>query len=370
MLVSAVRSMVLSRAATELAAPVNMVAPSISGTTVVGETLTAHRGTWTGSPTYAYQWLADDVEIDGATASTYELVIGDLDAIITVEVTATNVIGSESATSDGVGPVTAAPEPPVNTVAPSISGSTVVGQTLTADEGTWTGDPTINFTYQWLADDVEIDGATESTYELLIGDVGAIITVEVTGTNGAGSDVAVSAGVGPVTETASDGLLTEGGGNILDEGGGAILLESGEGAADPSSLVGTALVGTAVVAAGTATARPEWTALPSISGTPTEGETLTAEQGTVTGTAPITRVTRWLADDVEIAGDEPTFVLSASEAGALIKIEVTATNAYGNAVAESIVVGPVAGLANSILTEGGDSILTEGDDQITLEDSP
>lgn len=39
--------------------------------------------------------------------------------------------------------------PPVNTVAPSISGSPDVGRTLTANPGTWTGDPTITYDYQW-----------------------------------------------------------------------------------------------------------------------------------------------------------------------------------------------------------------------------
>src|SRR4029077_20403156 len=81
-------------------APVNTVLPAISGTTQVGQTLTTTNGTWTGSPTgYAYQWKRGGSNISGATASTYLLVTADLAATITVTVTATNVIGSTSATA-------------------------------------------------------------------------------------------------------------------------------------------------------------------------------------------------------------------------------------------------------------------------------
>ena len=38
-------------------APVNTVAPVISGTTTLGSVLTTTNGTWTNSPTsYTYQW--------------------------------------------------------------------------------------------------------------------------------------------------------------------------------------------------------------------------------------------------------------------------------------------------------------------------
>ena len=91
-------------------APVNSVPPSITGTTTVGQTLTAANGTWSGSPTitYAYQWKRGGANISGATASTYVLVTADLGATITATVTATNSVGNASATSAGVGPIIAA----------------------------------------------------------------------------------------------------------------------------------------------------------------------------------------------------------------------------------------------------------------------
>jgi len=81
--------------------PVNTALPTISGTATVGQVLTAANGTWTGAATitYAYQWLRDGVDIGGATASTYTLVSADQTHKVSVRVTATNSLGSSSATS-------------------------------------------------------------------------------------------------------------------------------------------------------------------------------------------------------------------------------------------------------------------------------
>jgi hypothetical protein len=87
---------------------------------------------------------------------------------------------------------------PAVTVAPAISGDPTEGETLTASTGTWTGDPT-SYAYQWYADGVVIAGATASTLVLAAGQVGALITVGLVATNGAGhSAVAISDDVGPV----------------------------------------------------------------------------------------------------------------------------------------------------------------------------
>ena len=89
--------------------PVNTVAPAITGTTTVTETLTCSTGTWSGSPTsYTYQWKDDGVAISGAVASTYVLTASEVGATITCTVTAYNDGGSASATATGVGPILAA----------------------------------------------------------------------------------------------------------------------------------------------------------------------------------------------------------------------------------------------------------------------
>jgi hypothetical protein len=86
--------------------PANTALPVISGSIVVGQTLTTTNGTWTNSPTgYTYQWTRGGVNIAGATASTYTLVTADNTTNIAVVVTATNANGSATATSASVGPI-------------------------------------------------------------------------------------------------------------------------------------------------------------------------------------------------------------------------------------------------------------------------
>lgn len=97
-------------ATSEVFAPANVAPPSITGTAKVGETLTGDDGEWSGTPApvITRQWNADDIAIEGATGSTYDLVEGDENAEITITVTATNSAGSASETSAPVGPVEAA----------------------------------------------------------------------------------------------------------------------------------------------------------------------------------------------------------------------------------------------------------------------
>lgn len=87
-------------------APVNTVAPAITGTPETGETVTCSTGTWTGvpTPTYARQWQRDNVDISGETAATYDLVVEDEGTDITCVVTATNTVGSVTAESDPITP--------------------------------------------------------------------------------------------------------------------------------------------------------------------------------------------------------------------------------------------------------------------------
>lgn len=96
------------RILTPSAAPANTVLPAIAGLAQVGNELTALEGVWSGAPTFAYQWKADDVDISGATEKTYTPVVGDVDAELTVEVTATNAEGSLAAESAATPAVIAA----------------------------------------------------------------------------------------------------------------------------------------------------------------------------------------------------------------------------------------------------------------------
>lgn len=91
------------------AAPANTVAPSHTGTDLaVGTVRTAVTGTWTGSPTFTYKWQRNNVDIPGATASTYTLVTDDIGNMIRVVVIGTNAGGSTTVNSPALGPVVAA----------------------------------------------------------------------------------------------------------------------------------------------------------------------------------------------------------------------------------------------------------------------
>ena len=77
----------------------------------------------------------------------------------------------------------------------SITGTPVVGQTLTADTtgiSDSDGMTSATFTYQWLADDTEISGATDSSYTLVAGDQGKPFQVRVTFTDDAGNEESLS----------------------------------------------------------------------------------------------------------------------------------------------------------------------------------
>jgi hypothetical protein len=106
--------------------PVNTVAPAVTGTATVGQTLTTTNGTWSGAPapTFTYQWQRAGSNIGGATSSTYLLVVADVGNAIRCVVTATNPLGAVSANSNATAAVAA-------TVpgAPTIGAATATGST-------------------------------------------------------------------------------------------------------------------------------------------------------------------------------------------------------------------------------------------------
>lgn len=91
---------------------------------------------------------------------------------------------------------------PINSVAPGITGTAQVGQTLTCSTGTWlTGRETISYAYQWKADGEAIDGATSSTYTLTADEQGKVITCVVTATNASGSAEETTSATSAVSPT-------------------------------------------------------------------------------------------------------------------------------------------------------------------------
>ena len=127
----------------------------------MGQTLTALPGTWSEpGATFAYQWLRGASDIPGATSSTYQPVEADVGSQLAVRVTA-----SKAGFSNGI--ATSASTTAVQGVmtpgTPSITGTAVVGSTLTALPGTWVPADAA-FGFVWKADGSPIAGATSSTY--------------------------------------------------------------------------------------------------------------------------------------------------------------------------------------------------------------
>ena len=173
-------------------------APTISGTARVGETLTVDIASIADEDglenvAFAYQWLADDADINGATGATYTLVAAEEGRAIKVEVSFSDDAGNDEAlTSEATDAVVAAAQPnSPATGAPTITGTAQVGQTLTADtSGIADADGLANatFGYQWLADDTEISGAIGSTYTLTDSEASKAITVQVSFTDDADNE--------------------------------------------------------------------------------------------------------------------------------------------------------------------------------------
>jgi hypothetical protein len=189
-----------------LAVPVNTAAPVITGTATMGNVLSSNTGTWTNASSYTYQWYrADDNSgtnlgvIASATNASYTLTTSDAHKYLRVVVTANNGTGgTATVNSDYVAIVNSAP---VNSAAPSISGTAAVGNALSTSNGTWSdadGDGR-TYSYQWYrADDnvgtnlASIAGANSASYTLTSSDAHKYLRVVVTANDGKGGTTAAN----------------------------------------------------------------------------------------------------------------------------------------------------------------------------------
>ena len=334
------------------------------------------------SVSYSYQWLAANVEIAGATNSTYTLTADDVEKTIKVRVSFTDDADhEETLTSAATGVVAAKPNTPA-TGAPTVDGTAQVGETLTAlTNGITDADGLTNptYSYQWLAANVEIAGATNSTYTLVTADQGKTIKVRVSFTDDADHEetltsaatAAVSAkpntpatGAPTVDGTAQVGetlrVLTNG---ITDEDGLTNVSYSHQwlaanveiaGATNSTYTLSDEDVGKAIkvkvsftddadheetltsAATGVVAAKPNTpaTGAPTVDGTAQVGETLTALTNGITDEDGLTNPTysyQWIRSDngtdANIAGQtDSTYTLVAADRGKAIKVKVSFTD--------------------------------------------
>ena len=167
---------------------------------------------------------------------------------------------------------------------------------LTASPGTWSGTPPIGYTYQWRRCDstgnacTDVAGATTQTYTLAGADVGSTVRVVVTASNAGGSATVPSAATAVVA-----------------------------GPLPPANM-----------------------SAPTISGTAQEGQMLSADPGSWSGTAPIGYAYQWRRCDAGggscvdiIPAAAQTYTLTAADLGSTIRVVVTASNSVGSSTAAS-----------------------------------
>jgi hypothetical protein len=154
--------------------------PTIGGVARVGSSLSVSAGVWQPAPvSLAYQWLRNGVVVAGATKGTYALVAADLGAVMSVRVTGSKA-GYTSVSKTSAGTAKVSPALSVSGPVPTVSGTVRVGKVLSVKPGSWQPAP-VSLAYQWLRNGVVVGGATKSSYVLTAADLGAVVSVRVTG---------------------------------------------------------------------------------------------------------------------------------------------------------------------------------------------
>ena len=204
---------------------------------------------------------------------------------------------------------------------PGITGTVGAGETLTAttdlieDED---GLTSATFTYQWLVDGAEINGATDSTYIVIAADEGKPIEVRVAFTDDAGN---------PESLTSNPFLF-----------------------APPLTIRDVPVIASNTPATGA----------PTITGTVRVGETLTANTTDISDSDGLNNATftyQWLADDADITdATGSTYPLVAADEGKTVKVRVTFTDDGGTQ--ETVTSTPTATVTASNTPATGEPTIT------------
>jgi hypothetical protein len=296
--------------------PVGVGLPAIVSTLDIGSTALATpgdvgSGLGTAPLNYTFVWERCDSlgntcsPIAGATAPSYVITSLDSGHTLRVVVTATNANGSATGTSlatEVIGGLL-----PVNTTAPVIAGTPVIGATLVATSGVWAG-AGLAFSYQWKrcapggANCLPIAGATATSYTTVADDAGSTVVVTVTAANSYGFS--------------------------------------------PMDSLPTVIVGATPRIPGPG--MPASTVAPHAVGTPAVGSALTATTGGFVGVGN-TYAFQWQRCDTQGVDCESipgatsaSYTLRMPDLGSTIRVVVTARNSVGSASAYSDVSSVVA----------------------------
>jgi Glycosyl hydrolase family 26 len=287
--------------------------PAILGSAYVGRRLATYTGAWCGKRPmrFTYRWqrcsLKECATIRGATGATYTPTKRDIDRSLTFRVTARSTSGTTTVKSNAkqIGRTR-----PTNTSPPTISGTAEEGFALTASTGSWTGLEPMTYAYQWRRCDASgsgctsVSGANSSTYVLASADVAETMRVVITAKNSSGSKSTTSSQTAVVAPAAS------------------------------------------------AATAPSNTTLPAVSGSASQGSTLSGSSGAWSGTVPISYAYQWQRCDSggsncsSVGGASgQTYLLGAGDIGWTLRLLITASNSAGSSSAASLSTAVVAASA-------------------------
>ncbi len=319
---------------------------TVTGTATEGETLTADTSGLTdadglASAAYVYQWVrtpsgGSDADISGATSDTYVAVFADMGATLKVKVTVTDDEGHEATfTSAPTSAVAALPRPEV---------------TVASAGDVTEGNPAL-FT---LTRTGATTGTLDVTYDVTVsGDFGVTPGTDTAMFEAGSSTVQVS--------------LTTTGDSTHEAHGSVTLTLTADTGADPAYLLGDPSTATATVrddddspASGAVT----------VTGTATEGETLSADTSGLTdadGLASAAYVYQWVrtpsgGSDADISGaTSDTYVAVFADMGATLKVKVTVTDDEGHEASfTSAPTSAVVAASRPSVTVASDGDVTEG----------
>jgi VCBS repeat-containing protein len=365
-------------------APIGTV--TISGTATEDQTLTASNNLTDidGLGTVTYQWQADGVDIAGATANTLVLGQAQVGKVITAKASYIDLqTTAESVTSSGTTAIANVNDLPIGTV--TISGTPTEDQTLTASNSLTDEDGLGTIGYQWFADGATIAGATGTTLTLDQTAVGKVITVQASYTDQQGQAESVTStgttavvnlndlptGAVTISGTPTEDQTLTVSNTLADEDGlGTIAYQWQADGTDIAGATGATLVldqaqvgkvitakasytdlqGTAESVISTGTAKvanvndlPTGTV--TISGTATQGQTLTAANTLADADGLGTIAYQWQADNVDITGATgATFVLGQAQVGKVITAKASYIDLQGTA--ESVTSTGTAAIVN------------------------
>ena len=281
-------------------------APTIGGTAQVGESLTASTSDISDADglvnaSFAYQWLADDAEISGATGSSYTVVAADAGKTIKVQVSFTDDAGNEESVTSAA--TTAVTHPPLTATtrdAPeSHDGSTAFNFELRLSENI---DSLSYTTLQNHA--LTVTGGTLPNVRRL--EAGKNVRWEITVQPSSNADVTIA--LNATTDCTAEGAICTGDGRKLS--GGLELVVPGP--PENSAATGAPTIGS--------TAQVGGTLIASTSG-------ISDADGLVNASFTY----QWLADDTEISGaTTSTYTVTNADAGKVIKVTITFTDDAGN----------------------------------------